>query len=37
MKEDGCGISGYEREIWMRWTEYSVLKEVLKEHECGWS
>jgi hypothetical protein len=22
---------------WMRRMEYSVLQEILKEHECGWS
>jgi hypothetical protein len=34
MKEDGCGRNEYEGETR---TEYSILKEVLKFHECGWS
>jgi hypothetical protein len=37
MKDDECGRGGYEGENMMTRTEYSVLKEVLKYDECGWS
>jgi hypothetical protein len=37
MKEDECGRSEYEGENFDNRDEIFCLKEVLKDHGCGWS